>query len=228
MLSKERVLPVLLVIAVPLTSAQSSDGGWYIKGSREPWTGPSPLSSSWTSPSPLSSSSSSKPSFLNNGASRLQTSTTRSLLNKRTTPKYKPLSAKVFQLLKSTSSKRKTTTKNVGVQFSAPSVELTTPSSTRRKKPAFLSNYRQRTSFTNTFVEAPLKHFRVSKFGLRQKRSSPHRSLMKIDKLRRNKKMKKREKKKKKPGRVVGMENKGSGRGSVTEYKAPVPHHFTT
>ena len=51
---------------------------------------------------------------------------------------------------------------------------------------------------------------------------------MKIDKLRRNKKMKKREKKKKKPGRVVGMENKGSGRGSVTEYKAPVPHHFTT
>ena len=68
----------------------------------------------------------------------------------------------------------------------------------------------------------------ISLCSLRQKRSSPHRSLMKIDKLRRNKKMKKREKKKKKPGRVVGMENKGSGRGSVTEYKAPVPYHFTT
>ena len=147
-----------------ISFTQSSDGGWYIKGSREPWTGPSPLSSSsLTGPSPLSFSSS-KPSFSSSGASRIQTSTTRSILFPRTTPKYKSLSAKEFQRLKSTSSKRKTTTKNVGVQFSAPSVELTTPS-TRRKKPAFLSNYRQRTSFTNTFVEAPLKHFRVSNFG---------------------------------------------------------------
>lgn len=227
MLSKGSVLLALLVIAIPLTSAQSSDGGWYIKGSREPWTGPSPLSSSsLTGPSPLSFSSS-KPSFSSSGASRIQTSTTRSILFPRTTPKYKSLSAKEFQRLKSTSSKRKTTTKNVGAQFSAPSVELTTPSSTRRRKPALLSNYRQRTSFTNTFVEAPLKHFRVSNFGVRQKRSNPRRSLMKTNKLRRNKKMKKEEKKKRKPGKVVGVEKRGGGRESVTEYKAPVPLHHS-
>ena len=50
---------------------------------------------------------------------------------------------------------------------------------------------------------------------------------MKTDKLRRNKKMKKEEKKKRKPGKVVGVEKRGGGRESVTEYKAPVPLHHS-
>ena len=63
--------------------------------------------------------------------------------------------------------------------------------------------------------------------SVRQKRSNPRRSLMKTNKLRRNKKMKKEEKKKRKPGKVVGIEKRGGGRESVTEYKAPVPLHHS-
>ena len=122
----------------------TQDGGWYIKGSGAPWRGPT---------SSFSSSS-----------SQLQT-TTRGSVPQKSTPKYKRLTLKEFQLLKSTNSK-KTTTKSTGVRFSTLSTTFTTDSG---RKPSLSQSLDLRnsheTAFSKTFVQAPHQHSKTSSFA---------------------------------------------------------------
>ena len=163
----------------------TQSGGWYIKGSKTPWRGPAsslqPVSSNKPSLAALTSGqlAGSKTSLKGSETpwrgpsshqaalaswkatlSQVQTSTSRSAIQK-STPKYKTLSLKEFELLKSASGK-KTTTKRSGVRFSTPSTTFTTPNSQNPNSQLVVK--RHQTAFSKTFVQAPPEHSNISNF----------------------------------------------------------------
>jgi len=256
------LLLILFFTTFPLTPAQT--GGWYIKGTKTPWRGPAsslqPVSSNKSSlaaltggqlagsktslkgsDTPWRGPSSHQAAFATWQAtlSHVQTSTSRSAIQK-STPKYKTLSLKEFELLKPASGK-KTTTRTSGVRFSTPSTTFTTPNS--QNPTSQLEVNRHQTAFSKTFVQAPPEHSNISNFVTRQKRSNPRWSLIKTEKLRKrkrkaakkekrgNEERKKREKEKRKViERKVAEKEEGSPtiqRESISEYRAPVSLHHS-
>ena len=175
-------------------SVFTQNGGWYIKGSKTPWNGPAsslqpvgsskPAQGSVTSSSGIDGSSEVQTwtSTLGSGtqwrgpsshqaalaswqatSSHVQTSTSRTVVQK-STPKYKTLSLKEFQLLKSASGK-KTTTRSSGVRFSTPSTTFTTPSSRNPTSELEVDTDSRQTAFSKTFVQAPPAHSKTSNFA---------------------------------------------------------------
>ena len=123
-----------------------------IQGSGTPWRGP---------PSHEAALATWLASSTQQQQLQLQTSTSRSVTRK-STPKYKTLSLKEFQLLKSAASGKKTTTRSSGVRFSTPSTTFTTPNG--QKPTSQLEINRHQTAFSKTFVQAPSEHSKTSNF----------------------------------------------------------------
>ena len=95
--------------------------------------------------------------------SRSEEISPRGSVPQKSTPKYKRLTLKEFQLLKSTNSK-KTTTKSTGVRFSTLSTTFTTDSGRKPSQSLDLRNSHE-TAFSKTFVQAPHQHSKTSSFA---------------------------------------------------------------